>query len=62
MPRDEEGRRAAMAETVSNPEAPVTPEMLLDDREHFWSGFYHFVWTVAAFLALLLILMAYFLV
>ncbi len=51
-----------MAETVSNPEAPVTPEMLLDDREHFWSGFYHFVWTVAAFLALLLILMAYFLV
>jgi hypothetical protein len=50
-----------MAQTASNVPANVTPEELYGDREHFWEGFYHFVWTVAGCLAVFLILMAYFL-
>jgi len=52
---------ALMSESVANPEANETPEMLLDDRQHFWQGFYHFVWTVAGCIVVLLVLMAYFL-
>jgi hypothetical protein len=50
-----------MAESATHSPAIITPDEFLDDRQHFWSGFYHFVWTVAACLVVLLILMAYFL-
>jgi hypothetical protein len=50
-----------MAESAPDAPAAVTPEAFLDDRQHFWSGFYHFVWTVAACLVVLLLLMTYFL-
>jgi hypothetical protein len=50
-----------MAETGSNAPTTVTTEELFGEREHFWEGFYHFVWTVAACLVVLLVLMAYFL-
>ena len=49
-----------MSESVSSVPA-ITTEQFADDREHFWEGFYHFVWTVAACLVVLLVLMAIFL-
>jgi hypothetical protein len=50
-----------MAESVSSLPAAITSEQFLDDRQHVWQGFYHFVWTVAASLVVMLVLMAYFL-
>jgi hypothetical protein len=50
-----------MAESAATTPATITPEEFLDEREHFWDGFYHFVWTVAACIIVLLLLMAYFL-
>lgn len=50
-----------MSETASSPGGAVTAERLFDERHNFWGGFYRFVWGMAAVLALMLILMAYFL-
>ncbi|HWA79311.1 MAG TPA: hypothetical protein VG848_03275 [Acetobacteraceae bacterium] len=50
-----------MAEAIQDATTSITPEEFLENRQRFWSGFYHFVWTVAACLVVLLLLMAYFL-
>jgi hypothetical protein len=46
--------------TLASP-APVDPDSFVADRRHFWVGFTHFAFWVAAAVALLLILMAIFL-
>ncbi|HUC17250.1 MAG TPA: hypothetical protein VMA37_06150 [Acetobacteraceae bacterium] len=50
-----------MAEAIQDAASGITPEEFLEDRQHFWSGFYHFVWTAAVAIIVLLLLMAYFL-
>jgi hypothetical protein len=51
-----------MAQPVTSPDMPLGEEALLADREHFWHRFTGFtLWTVI-FMAVLLSLMAIFLV
>lgn len=50
-----------MSESSSGAVA-VSAEHLFDERHDFWGGFYRFVWGMAALAALMLILMAIFLV
>jgi len=50
-----------MSHSASSPEGALTEERLFDERYHFWGEFYRFVWGMAAVLAVMLILMAYFL-
>jgi hypothetical protein len=50
------------AAVATQPTDPVTVEEFLTDRQHFWSSFTHFVVGGIAFVVILLILMAIFLV
>jgi hypothetical protein len=51
-----------MARSPVTATGPETEEAFLADRQRFWSGFTSFTFWFAAFVALLLILMAIFLV
>ena len=51
-----------MAQSPSTNPAPLSNEAFLADRMEFWSGFCNFVTISAAFLVVLLVAMAFFLV
>ena len=51
-----------MAQPVTSPDAPLSEEAFLADRQHFWAGFTGFTLWAVIVLAVLLILMAIFLV